>query len=604
MNAITSEKLSKLCPQMSAQQLDRWVKILNVIECPEDFQALKYVLHTLDSAYQSSPALFKKVFDINDTDDRQLFDSFNQVNTQEFTAFTTDRPPHGSMSQRPVFALLYTFSDRINAKTTHSILLFLDHYFTNEAAIKNRRKEEDVFRAFRLVYTDQLFENHRLMGMNVSVVAEQLENFKKELLQLEEHAKSRRMIGYVRELVHFYRLDWSTRTHRRRKTQTSMRAAYQRSGYERVYGTDSLYTVKLIKTALSEQDRLSGITLDEDFPPISFIKTQSSERVKPEHEMPNKAVIHDSNIERLQKRIIQKETKKSHNLTLLCRNVLQQYELHYLIDELLSKRSGKLYGISKRHVRLIILLSLVLGRSVEDINVLRVLESSSTDGEGLYKSKGRWYFKTHHGLTSSLGAQRSNTNLLAAGTVLHILLPEWISNIIGEIGVKHGVENLAGFRKPMVIKASEQLLQNLNRKHHCQISLKRISHHLINYVVAKEETDPVLLEPLTGKQSYYTRAPRHYAWYINELANRKVSQLYQEIFASFDVVVAQIVLDLNESILDENEIGIGSQFTPKRTALIDLVNVLKQPLQSAKAFDAASDLNSIIKYHNAFTLYT
>lgn len=604
MDEITIEILSRLCPRMHNESLDSWVEILNIIECPENFHGLQQVLHTLDFANQSYPSLFRKTFDVKGDEDTQLFADFMEVNTEAYPDFIADKAPYGSMGKRPVFALLYTFSELINAKATHSLLMFLDHYFSHEVAIKNLGKEEKVFRAFRLVYTDHLFERHRLVGANVSVVAEQLESFKKELLQSDEHAKERRMLGYVRELIHFYRLDWTSRTRRRRKTQSSMRAAYQRSNYERVYGTDSLYTVKLIKPSLSERDRLSGVTLDEDFPPISFIKTQSSEKIKPEHEMPNKAVIRDSNKEKIQQRIVQRETKKSHNLTLTSRNVLQQYELNYLLDELMSQRQGKLNGISKRHVRLVILLSLALGRSVEDINVLRVLESSNADGEGFYESKGRWYFKAHHGLTSTLGAQRSNEHLLSAGSVLHIQLPEWLSTPIGQIGAKHGIDTLAGFRKPIIIKASEQLLHNLNKKHHCQISLKRISHHLINYVVAKEETDPVLLECLTGKPSYYTRAPRHYAWYPNELVNRKIIQLYQEIFASYAVADAQMALDLNESVIDEDEMGIGSQFTPKRTALVKLSSVLKQPLQTVKAFDAASDLYSTIKYHNDYTLYT
>ncbi len=604
MGAITEENLIKLCPDISQELAKVWCAFLNMIECPEDFQSLQYVLHTLESACLNHPHQFFKTFSIAQSVSSSLFDVFMKVDHDAYPKYSFQKLPHGSKSERPIFSLLFTFSEHFTSKGTLSLLLFLEHYFANEAKIVARGKEEESFRAYRLLYTDQLFEHDCLVGEDAENVAVQLEEYRKHLSTSKDDNDAKRMSNYVRELIHFYRLDWTSRTKRRRKNVSSMRAAYQRSGYERIYGTDNLYTSKLNKPQLSEEEKLTGITVEEDFPPLAFIKTEVTDLAKPRHEMPNKAVIRDSHKERLQQRLIQRDSKKSHNLSLVSRNVLQPYEIQYLVDELLSTRKGSLNGIDKRHVRVIVLLCLILGRSVEGVNTLGVLSTEDFDGEGLYSKSGRWFFKAHHGLTAVLGSQRLNTHLLSAGTEIHIALPSWASEALEQARMPVGSKFLSGSKNHCLIAAVEQLLKSINKKHHCQISIKRIANHLTNYVVARERTDPVLLECLTGKSSYYTRAPRHYMWYSAELVNRKLAELYTEMFSMVQTCQSQLTLELTDDVVDENEQGIGSQFTAKRSSLRQLVKTLQKPLYQTKAFDAASDLHSIVTYHNAYTLYT
>ncbi|MEO0890230.1 MAG: hypothetical protein AAFX97_08720, partial [Pseudomonadota bacterium] len=156
--------------------------------------------------------------------------------------------------------------------------------------------------------------------------------------------------------------------------------------------------------------------------------------------------------------------------------------------------------------------------------------------------------------------------------------------------------------KEKVLKGVQKLLETLNRKYHCQISLKRIENHLKNYVIATERFDPVLLEPLIGKEIYYTRSPRHYSWYYNTELNQFVHKLWQQAFPTLPVQHQSEFAFTGVS--DDDITGFGSEFTPKLAALTNLASTLRLELSKWQSFDASSSLNAIIDYHNTYTLHT
>ncbi|MEF1339089.1 hypothetical protein REH81_20295, partial [Vibrio rotiferianus] len=195
-----------------------------------------------------------------------------------------------------------------------------------------------------------------------------------------------------------------------------------------------------------------------------------------------------------------------------------------------------------------------------------------------------------------------NPNLHKARTLLAVALPPELIRRLKSADLLDGTIRDSSGSGEKVLKAIQKLIETLNRKHHCQISLKRIENHLKNYVIATEQFDPVLLEPLIGKEIYYTRSPRHYSWYCNAELNQFVQQLWQQAFPTLPFKY-QPEFEFKDA--SDNDItGFGSEFTPKLAALKKLASTLRLELSKWKSFDASSSLNSIIEYHNAYTLYT
>lgn len=55
---------------------------------------------------------------------------------------------------------------------------------------------------------------------------------------------------------------------------------------------------------------------------------------------------------------------------------------------------------------------------------------------------------------------------------------------------------------------------------------------------------------------------------------------------------------------EEDEIGVGSQFTPKTTAIKNWVSEAISKLNRFSAFDVSRRLENLIDYHNKYTTYT
>ncbi|GAD89525.1 MULTISPECIES: hypothetical protein [Vibrio] len=601
MELVNVENLKKLTPKSNDVSLPIWVDLLNAIECPSNFQSLQFVLHTLEISYSINPPLFCETFAVPKEFDSSFFDYFSNINFTDFPNYYRESLPVGSKSDRPIFAILFTFSSLLTPHFVKPLLLLLNHYYKNESLINRRDKSEDVFRALRLLYQDPLFKCDCLFGDDVNVIAQKLEDYKQQLAVFDGDSDQRILIKYVRDLIHFCRLDWSQPVRRKRKTKTTMRSSYNRTRVERIYGSEDLYTYKLKSLPSSIESKTEGIAESEDYPPLAFIKTKASEVPKPIFELPDKAAIKDVKKDRVQNSAIQRESKKSHNLILTSRTLLQCYEMGFLLDELLSRRKGKVNGLDKQFIRGIALLSLVTGRPIEQVAKLKCIDVDSIEVEGLYKNHGHWYLKSYHAATAENGPQRTNSNLLRTNTEVYIQFPTWISNVLDLLALNADEETGKGHKVDTLNKAIQQLITSLNRKQHCQISLKKINYHLVNYVVAYEQFDPVILECLTGKPSYYTRSPRHYAWYSNDMINRHIQTLYEDAFL---VEADSALQDGLYSWPVRNEVGVGSQFTPKQDSLRTLVKHLQLQLGGSHTFDMAKRLSSAIDYHNAYTLYT
>jgi hypothetical protein len=103
---------------------------------------------------------------------------------------------------------------------------------------------------------------------------------------------------------------------------------------------------------------------------------------------------------------------------------------------------------------------------------------------------------------------------------------------------------------------------------------------------------------------------RHYLWLSDEENTARIYELWNTIRADAKLFAKSCFLPefklpgFSRSETEYHKEGVGSQFTPTRTAIQSLVKHLKSETDVPSAFDASYNLEATVKYHNAYTLYT
>ncbi len=605
MDELTEGKIAQLFPRAPIEIVRLWLPVLEAIECPSNFRSLRFVIHTLDISAQLEPQLFSQTFGVPYDLIDALFSITSEPNTKQFEEYSNTTLAHGSKGDKPIYSLLFEFHRIIDAQLAETLLVFLDHYAHHEAEITSRNKAEPTLSSLRLLYPDQKFTPSYLAGRNPNEIANQLLHFKNELLSGDRHEENwnKNMRGRIWNLIHFYQVNWSDRHKRSRKSKQALRGSYRRNKPERLIGSDHLTTYSLKKLSFSEEYLNNGVSPFEDLPPLSVVNNEILDTPRPAHEIPDISVIRDGQKNKDKNRSINKSVTQSHNITVLSRNVLQPHELNYLLNELVSSRAGNIDGIDKNKLRCIALICLLFSRELEDVLNLQVSTKGAAPKTGFHlRSLKTGAFNTSFKSTTLRTEHSESPNLRKARSLLAVSLPPELVQRLKSADLQDGTIRDNSGTKEKVLKALQKLIETLNRKHHCQISLKRIENHLKNYVIATERFDPVLLEPLIGKEIYYTRSPRHYAWYDHVELNQFVQQLWQQAFPTLPFQYqAEFV---STDVSDDDITGFGSEFTPKLAVLKQLASTLRLELSKWKSFDASSSLNSIIDYHNAYTLHT
>ncbi|NLS14237.1 hypothetical protein HGP28_15235 [Vibrio sp. SM6] len=604
MSEILEKNIADILDHAPLEVVKIWQQIAIDIECPEDLRALKFVIHALESCANFKPHDFAQTFNIPIEHVSALFVPFSHIDTTEYPEYMTATLAKGTKSERPIYALLHQLNAIVDRYLANVLLVFLDHYFSNEAKIKNYNRDYQIFSAIRLLYTDEKFDRSCLSHTNPNDIGQNLAAYKTHLLGLEEQENHRQMLPHVRELIHFYHLSWKVKATRQRKNAQTIRSAYRRDKPERIIGSSLLTTFSLkTKPGVFHETHLeNGVSIAEDFPPLCVINIDPSTKKKPSHELPDYSVLRDKHKEKAKAHNVQRSVRQAHNISLLARTVLQAHELTYLWQELYSTRPGILNNINKRFIRLVITICLMFTRELESTLQLQVAYSETEVDDGFLITSTHAMYLSSVAPTAQRTKHKENPHLLKTDGRIAMLLPTALHQQLHGCNFPVGSlkSHIGGVEK--VRKAIDQLLATINKKHACQISLKRIENHLKNDVVSREQFDPVLLEPLSGSQSYYNRSPRHYAWYHTEEFAKKVALLWHHTFGLPAEAPRVKVSSNNDS--STTQIGFGSEFTPTLEVLQSLVNELESELDWWSAFEASQSLDNVLAYHNAYTLYT
>ncbi|WP_124939179.1 hypothetical protein [Vibrio viridaestus] len=582
--------------------------MLETIDCPVDFRGFQKVHAVIDYFLDTHPTLFEIIFDLDTFTASRALALFSDIDSAYYENYQNPKPARGWMSRRPLYSLLFVFYDRQDQQTASALLFFLKHYYENESKIIMENRTEDSIRAFRLLYTDETIDRSCFNALSITEITNNIRNFRdtlKEEDNIDDESSASSRIGYLRNLEHFYLLDWKKRTSFTRTSQKIIRSSFSRRKIERVVGSDNLYTASLNKRTLSQPLTEAGVSADEDYPELCIIKTEQPIHPKPKYELPDFSVIKDRAKIQNKNRVISKDVRRSHNITPLSRNILQPHELCILWHSLNTKSNNAIQTVPKNNIKLLLHIILLTGRDLNAVCNLSIDYNESNENASIIIKNSRLVLKIAPKPTAELGKHSNNENLLKTKKVAFIYLPCYLFDIYKQSRLDR-YPTLAGKYKVNICrKAIESYIKKLNQRYHCQISLKRIENHLTNRMIAVEQHDPVILEMLRGELSYYSRSPRHYAWYSESEINCYVQALWSDTFEQIKQykpdfstpVVGDILLDIDSR-------GIGSQFTPKATSLHRWVSNHINELNQLSAFDVSKNLQNLVEYHNRYAVYT
>ena len=609
MSTPIIDDIKKLLPSAPDYLLIPLERLLDLIDCPEDFRGLQKVHATINYLFSLQPDNVSSLFEMDVFNLSVLLNQFSDVSDVFYIEYSNKSHGKGWMSKRPIYSLLFIFYDHRTPEACSALTYFIEHYIKNEPRISLENRNESSVRAFRLLYTDLTIDRSCFASDSLNETITNILHVR-EILKDEnddDNSSSSSRVSYLYDLEHFYRLDWKKRITRSHASDNIIRGSYSRTKIERIVGSEFLYTASLNKQYLQKDLIDAGVTGTEDYPELSIVKTDQPTQPKPKHELPDISVIKDTAKIRQKNYAISRDVRRSHNITSLSRSLLQPHELNYLWQELSNTRTSLINKIPLNDIKYLLMFILFTGRKLDAVCDLPIDHDAKMEGIGLVVTPDKLQLKVAPKPTAEMGLQSKNPNLLKTKMVATIALPAFLFKRFIGCGLQHGHQTLSGqFSVNKYRKAIESFLKKLNQRHLCQISLRRIEYFLSNVMMAEEKFDPVILEILNGELNYYSRSPRHYAWYSELELNQRIQELWENIFARIQLYNPQFDIPLigDMSTSSKDELGIGSQYTPRKTAIADWVLLHQAKLRQFTAFDVVKRLSTLIDYHNQYTVYT
>lgn len=598
------------------ENLDEVERFLEIIECPIDFRGLGIVVGTIDFVRGIDSQRWLNLFELDQDTLSSLRNKIIQASPAKEKRLYNRKKAKGWFSLRPIYSLLFFFSKYQDEKRALALLSFFSHYFNNEAVIKKNGRVEEVTRAFRLTYTDpSVTDKLRTTGSPDALAtsaAHARENIKASFLSNKPPSS----VTYLYSLEHFYRLDWTTRERQSRDSPSKTRSYFLRTKLDRLPGSDNLFTASLKDEFLSSDGTEDpSACLNEDYPSVVILQPNETGDSKEAHESPDVATIKDEYKIEKRRRQITRDVRRSHNLLPTDRAILQAHELHVLWHELTSSSSSTYSGIPASYVQSLICLIWFLGKELDELLNIPVHRNQKHHEPGLH---------VNDVLTSLIVAPSPTTkrvlshrrDLLKVGSTINLSLPSFLrEKIIAADILKHETIGCT-YRLNTIKNAVDSFLKVINHRNHSQIGVKRVECFLQNFLIAQELHDPVILEILSGKISYYTRAPRHYAWYSEREINARINAVWRDVLDQITLfdrnfkppelkppINNNINVDIESGI--EQHIGVGSCFTPTKIALQNWIsNTAAHLTTHFQSRQITRQIDSLIEYHNAYTIYT
>lgn len=153
MSTPIIDDIKKLLPRAPDYLLIPLERLLDLIDCPEDFRGLKKVHATIEYLFSIGPEKTSTLFELDEQSLSELLSLFSGVSDIFYTEYSNKSHGKGWISQRPIYSLLFIFYDHRTPEAGAALTYFLEHYIKHEPEISFGNRNESSVRAFRLLLT-------------------------------------------------------------------------------------------------------------------------------------------------------------------------------------------------------------------------------------------------------------------------------------------------------------------------------------------------------------------------------------------------------------------------------------------------------------------
>lgn len=581
-----------------------FVHLLQVIQAPPNLRGFRYALLALVALSKCLGTRFSQYFGVTHNQIQFIEVVVENLAVSSYPQLSEHRSKKGWCSERPVYVLLFYYQKYGHENVKAEWLSrFFSHYFDNKQLVDSQYGDRvtESCTKMRLLLLEkdqsQISPVHYIRLNNSQLIAEELveDSYGEHLVNA--NAK------YMRELAHFFALDWrGKKTRRRRDVTRHSDTRRNRTKLEPIIGGGPDLLAK-IPEVTNEAD-LKGLNLEDCFADIESVQDENEVKQRPIYEVPLLAPVRDKSLRELKRKNITHKVRRSHNITLMDKGLLQPHELIVLFERL-----GVLAKQKNREVKgtpsLIVVLScwcmLLLGKSLDGILALKISKQRNENGVLKHTdAKTFWQFEVLQSV------QTVNESL---SDYCRLSIPEFLAELITEVDRQYP-QQTTGYLIPnkydKTIKESVSYwLAKVSDKSGARLSEQRLSGYISHRLIATEMCDPVIFDFAFGSKTYLSRVTRHYSQLTTPEIAEKLNQFWLSVINDIKRVDKEFDAPNGFYSYEAESPGdaLGSSYTPSQPEVENLVKQLQQAVFSIEPELAKKQLKSLVKYHNSYVAY-
>jgi hypothetical protein len=584
---------------------DSLTQLFTTIQAPNSLRGMQFVLSSLLAMDKVTGARFSNYFGINQKHVSFLASVIDKLVEEEQYDFANKHLGNGWCNDRPLYTLLFYYEAYGHSGVkARWLAIFLDHYFSNKDKITKQSgyRLEKSCSAMRLLLSthdqNQFSPVVYCRGLAVSEIAEELiENSQREGL-------ANKTISYMRQLSHFFALNWGVMKERRRRSVT--RHGDTRRNHtklEPIIGAGPGLLAKIPE--VTSDAILKGLNLEDCFTDLLSIQSEPEDTQRPAYELPMLAPVKDKSLKALKSKNISQRIRSGHNISLMDKSMLQPHELLILFDKLqtLAKLGNKeVKGVPAIIISLTCWCMLLTGKNLMEILAFNITRSKNKDGV--------WQ-KTNINLYWQFEIVRAvQTYDETLSSYCRVSLPTFLVELVNAVHGSFGNPKLYEYLIPeqytkTIKKALETWLSKLSDSAGIRVGENKLSSYIAHRLLAKEYIDPIIFDFAFSNRTYLSRVTRHYSRVKTREVAEGLSQFWGDVENDIKKVALNVQLPKGFSDCRAAEGGnlVGSVFTPSTVQVCQLVAEIKAPLLNADVLLVRKKLSALIDYHNQYVTY-
>ena len=587
------------------------------ISAPEDLSGLSQVFLLLKRMNDAS----QKLWEFTKSElclPEYIYYAFNEygveLDASSRESFNRSTYKNGWCNEIPFYVLLIkSYEYKQDSKSLNLLANFIGNYFKTihtlidpELATSSSTREAEVCNKFRLLMKksniafepdkDKILTNYL---DSASSIASKLES----IINNDIYTNNVTDRGYLNTLIHFYKNDWQpARLYKRGgRYRGSIAKWYKKPNTLPITGAvDNLSVLIPSLNFLSDTEGLNPEDSEVQMPFVIDNNESNTERDKTDHQ--SIEMIFSPASKKKKQIDITRNVHRAHNIAYQDTRLLKAPELGLLFDTLNK------YGRSDKNIELAILgwLMFLLGKTLHEIENLQIFNKIDDKTRGLFldgNGRGWWYFP----ITQTAKPTIKKVGLIKTANGVFTACPTFLTDLIIKYlkGRKEGllinVDNFAALESSL----AKKLKKVSDRAYSGRLSINSISNFIGNYINATGVIDPIYIDFSYDVKMYSTRVSRSYSNIDDVTRCERLFEFWQEVESDYyDYCKEKFPIKLFELVcFDKRNRMLGSKFTPENMTVKSLIAALVLEVKNTK-LNSLKQLDVILKYHNAFTVYT